>query len=131
MTECAAHDSNVEIWQASSVNHGCSGFWPMTRKGFHILLGLILVVCALSPYVELALNWGQSLFDTGYDTETIVAVIALVLILAFALATLLLRCLGENTGHEHIVDSSATLRSVLDFISAVPEVSPPPLPLRI
>ena len=58
----------------------------MTRRGFHILLALILVGCVLSPYVELATGWGQSICDTGYDTESTVAIIALLLI---AKATLL------------------------------------------
>lgn len=103
----------------------------MTRRGFHILLALILVACVLSPYVELALNWGQSLFDTGYDTETTVAVIALILILAFALAALLAQIVAGTTAQERLVDSRLILRTALDFISAVPEFSPPPLPLRI
>ena len=102
----------------------------MSRRGFHILLALTLVVCVLCPYVELALNWGQSLFATGYDTETTVAVIALLLILAFGLATLLVHCLGDTTGQEHLVDSHVRLRAAFDFVSTVPEVSPP-LPLRI
>ena len=103
----------------------------MTRRGFHILLALILVACVLSPYVELALNWGQSLFDTGYDTETTVAVIALILILAFALAALLAHFVAGITAQERLVDSRLISRTALDFISAVPEFPPPPLPLRI
>jgi hypothetical protein len=102
----------------------------MTRRGFHILLALILVACVLSPYVELALNWGQSLFDTGYDTETDVAVIALLLILAFALARLLAYCLRDTTDKERLVDLQRGLRPTLDFISTVADTSPP-LPLRI
>jgi hypothetical protein len=103
----------------------------MTRRGFHILLALILVACVLFPYVELALNWGQSLFDTGYDTETTVAVIALILILAFALAALLAHFVAGTTTQERLVDSRLISRTAFDFISAAPEYSPPPLPLRI
>ncbi len=104
----------------------------MTRKGFHILLALTLVVCVLCPYVEIALSWGQSLLDTGYDTETTVAVIALLVILAFALAKLLVSVLVDSTGDGGPLDEShGTLRPLLDFISTVPDVSPPPLPLRI
>lgn len=103
----------------------------MTRRGFHILLALILVACVLSPYVELALNWGQSLFDTGYDTETTVAVIALLLILAFALAALLSHLVADTSNQERLVDSPMISRTALDFISTVPEFSPPPLSLRI
>jgi hypothetical protein len=103
----------------------------MTRRGFHILLALILVACVLSPYVELALNWGQSLFDTGYDTETTVAVIVLLLILAFALAALLAHLVADTAVQERLVDSPVISRTALDFMSAVPEFSPPPLPLRV
>ena len=103
----------------------------MTRKGFHILLALTLVVCVLCPYVEIALSWGQSLLDTGYDTETTVAVIALLLILAFALAKFLVSVLVASTGEGPFDESHKTLRPILDFIYSLPDVSPPPLPLRI
>jgi hypothetical protein len=103
----------------------------MTRKGFHVLLALTLVLCVLSPYVELVLNWGQSLFDTGYDTETTVAVIALLLILAFALAKFLVSDLVDRQGEAPLDESHRTLRPILDFISTLPDVSPPPLSLRI
>jgi hypothetical protein len=104
----------------------------MTRKGFHILLALTLVVCVLCPFVETAFDWGQSLLDTGYDTETTVAVIALLLILAFALARLLVYFLGNTTGQERLIGSLSKSKPTLDFISfvAVPDTSPP-LPLRI
>jgi len=103
----------------------------MTRKGFHILLALILVACVLCPFVELALNCGQSLFDTGYDGETVVAVIALLLILAFALARLLVSVLADSTGGEPLDESPRHLGPMFDFIFSLPDVSPPPLPLRI
>ena len=94
-------------------------------------MALALVICVLCPYVELALNWGQSLLDTGYDTETTVAVIALLLILAFALAKLLVSVVVDSNGEGPLDESHGTLRPILDFISTVPDASPPPLPLRI
>ena len=103
----------------------------MTRKGLHVLLALTLVLCALSPYVELALNWGQSLFDTGYDTETTVAIIALLLILAFALAKFFGSVLLDSQGEAPLDRSHRTLSPILGFISTLPDVSPPPLSLRI
>lgn len=103
----------------------------MTRKGFHILLALILVVCVLCPYVEVALDWNQTIFNTGYDGETVVAVIALLLILAFALARLLVSVLGDSKGGEPLGESPRPLRSLLNFVFSLPDVSPPPLPLRI
>jgi hypothetical protein len=121
----------VQICGAAGNENANTRFRAMTRRGFHILLALILVACVLSPYVELSLNWGQSLFDTGYDTETTVAVIALLLILAFALATLLAHLLADTTDPERLVDSPVISRITLDFSCAVPEFSPPPLSLRI
>lgn len=103
----------------------------MTRRGFHILLALILVGCALSPCVEVATGWGQSIFDTGYDTESTVAIIALLLILAFTLASLLLRLPPMSVGQERLAAAIVRFRPALDFDSTVPEVSPPPLSLRI
>lgn len=103
----------------------------MTRRGFHILLALILVGCVLCPYVELAINWNQSIFDTGYDTESTVAVIALLLILAFALAGLLITFPADIAGKERLSAAIVRLRSALDFSSTVPDASPPPLRLRI
>jgi hypothetical protein len=103
----------------------------MTRKGFHVLLALILVVCVLCPYVEFALDWNQTIFDTGYDGETVVAVIALLLILAFALARLLVSVLADRTSGKPLDESHKPLRPILDFISTLPDVFSPPLPLRI
>jgi hypothetical protein len=103
----------------------------MTRRGFHILLALILVGCVLCPYVEFATGWGQSIFDTGYDTESTVAIIALLLILASALATLLIHFPARTIGKERLAAPIVRLRPALDFISTVPETSPPPLSLRI
>jgi phosphatidylserine synthase len=103
----------------------------MTRRGFHILLALILVVCALCPYAEFALNWNQSIFDTGYDGESTVAAIALLLILAFIIANLLAHFISDRAAAESLVNSPITLRTALDFTSTVCEVSPPPLSLRI
>jgi hypothetical protein len=103
----------------------------MTRRGFHILLAAVLAICAVCPYIEVAINWTQSIFDTGYDTESTVAVIALLLILAFALASLLVTFAAGIAGKEWLAAPIVRLRSALDFILTVPEVSPPPLPLRI
>jgi hypothetical protein len=102
----------------------------MTRRGILILLASILVVCILCPYVEDALDFNQSIFDTGYDTESTVAIIALLLILTFEFVSLLVYFLRTTTGEEHFVEPQGTLRHTLDFISTVPDISPP-LPLRI
>jgi len=49
----------------------------MTRRTFHIVLALPLLACVLCPYVETVIHWNQTVFDTGYDGESTVAVIAL------------------------------------------------------
>lgn len=103
----------------------------MTRRGFHILLALTLVVCVLCPYIEVVIGWNQTIFDTGYDSESTVGVIALLLVLAFALASLLIHFLASTAGEERLAVRILRLRPALDFISTLPEVSPPPLPLRI
>ena len=103
----------------------------MTRRGCHILLALTLVVCVLCPYVEFAFDSNQTIFNTGYDNETTIAVIALLLILAFALAKFLVSVLVDSTTEEPLPESHLTFSGILDFISTVPDVFPPPLPLRI
>jgi hypothetical protein len=61
----------------------------MNRKVFHILLGLILVACLVCPFVEFAIGWNDTIFTTGYDTESSVAVIMLLVELVLALATII------------------------------------------
>jgi hypothetical protein len=105
----------------------------MTRRGFHIVLALILLACVLCPYVEFIRHWNQSIFDTGYDGESSVAIVALLLILAFLIASLLAHFIPDSAAAKSLVSSHPALRgSAPDFMSAAPEVSPPPLlPLRI
>lgn len=103
----------------------------MIRRGFHILLALILMVCVLCPFVEVAIGWNQTIFDTGYDTESTIAFIALLLILAFGFANLLTHFAANTASTEQLAVPIVRLRPALDFSSAVPEISPPPLSLRI
>jgi hypothetical protein len=103
----------------------------MTRRGFHILLAFILLGCVLCPYVEFAIHWNQSIFDNGYDGESTLAVIALLLVFAFLIASLLAHFIPGNAVAEPLLEPRVSLRAALDFTSAVPEISPPPLSLRI
>ena len=59
------------------------------RRLFHIAIALILVICVLAPYVELAADFNSSIFATGYDNETTIAVLLLLLELVISLAGLL------------------------------------------
>ena len=103
----------------------------MTRRGFHIVLTLILVACVLCPFAEeFALHCNQTIFDTGYDGESTVAVIALLVVFVFAIAKLLVCLVFKDTSAEPLVDSELVLRLTLDFTSTLYDASPP-LPLRI
>jgi hypothetical protein len=102
----------------------------MTRKRFHILVALILVICVVCPYVEAALDWNESIFTTGYDTESIVAIIALLLILSLTLAKLMAVFLPSIIINEPIVAARSLRKREHSFVFGIPEVSPP-LPLRI
>lgn len=102
----------------------------MTRRGFHILLAFILLICAACPYVEFAIHWNQTIFETGYDGESTVAIIALIVILAFALAKLLESCVSASTTEEPLFQPQEVLRSTIGFTATLPDSSPP-LALRI
>lgn len=91
---------------------------------------MILVICALSPFLESAANWNDSVFATGYDGESTMAVLVLLLELVISLAGLLV-CLCQNLElGERMVLSLSSATPELGFRIASPELSPP-LPLRI
>ena len=100
------------------------------RRAFHVAIALILVICAISPFLESALDWNDSVFATGYDGETTFAVLVLLLELVISLAGLLV-CLCRNARLcERVVLKQSWLTLKSDFGIKVPELSPPP-PLRI
>jgi hypothetical protein len=100
------------------------------RRAFHVAIALILVVCALSPFLETAVNWNDSVFATGYDGESTMAVLVLLLELVISLAGLLV-CFCRNTQWiERIVIAPSPFASKSDFSITIAELSPPP-PLRI
>jgi hypothetical protein len=100
------------------------------RRAFHVAIALILVVCALSPFLETAVNWNDSVFATGYDGESTMAVLVLLLELVISLAGLLV-CFCRNTQWiERIVITPSPFASKSDFSITIAELSPPP-PLRI
>ena len=100
------------------------------RRAFHVAIALILVICALSPFLETAVNWNDTVFATGYDGESTMAVLVLLLELVISLAGLLV-CFCRNTQRiERLVAKHSPLASESDFSIIVAELSPPP-PLRI
>ena len=101
------------------------------RRAFHAAIALILVVCAISPFVESAINWNDSVFATGYDTESTLAVLALLLELVIWLAGLVV-CLSSILQLRERVSimQHSWFPSASDLGTEAPELSPP-LPLRI
>ena len=102
----------------------------MNRRRFHVVVALILLVCVACPYIEAAFDWNESIFTTGYDTESVVAIIALLLVLSLTLAKLMAVFLPSMIVNEPIAASRSARKREHGFVFGIPEVSPP-LPLRI
>lgn len=102
----------------------------LRRRAFHVAIALVLVICALSPFLETAVNWNDTVFTTGYDGESTVAVLVLLLELVISLAGLLVCLCRIRQLGERIVIRHFSLIRELEFSFRIPELSPP-LPLRI
>lgn len=103
------------------------------RRAFHVAIALILVICAISPFAESAVNWNDTVFATGYDTETTFAVLVLLLELVISLAGLLVCfCRNLRLGERLFIKllRPSWFASESDLGTETPELSPP-LPLRI
>src|SRR5260370_28419502 len=103
----------------------------LRRRALHAAIALILVICVLSPYLELAVDLNDSVFATGYDTETTVAILMLLLELVLSL-TNLLASLRKNLplNAPLIVIKNSLAVPEFGFGATISELSPP-LPLRI
>jgi hypothetical protein len=97
---------------------------------FHSVVALILLSCIVCPFVELALGWDNSIFMTGHDTETTLAVIILLLELIIALARILRSFSPDVEVMELIVSKHTRLISESGLSIVIPDTSPP-VPLRI
>ena len=102
----------------------------MNRKVFHVVLGLILVACFVCPFVELAIGWNDTIFSTGYDTESTLAVVMLLVELVLALGTAVAFVLSDVHLTEPLVTKHRLLVFEVDFGNLLPYLSPP-VPLRI
>lgn len=102
----------------------------MSHRALHVLVALILVACAVSPFVESALHCRDTILSTGQDGESTVAVVVLLLELVLSLTSLLIfLCPNlELKGRLEIEDRHLTSISGFSFI--IPELSPP-VSLRI
>jgi hypothetical protein len=101
-----------------------------TSRAFHTLVALALVACALCPFVEMAIHWNGTIFQSGFDTESTVAVVLLLLELAYGLARLLVVLLPPVLGRISFVYFDRFAMRSLNFGTVPPEISPP-LSLRI
>lgn len=102
----------------------------VTRREFHILLAVTFLACVISPFVELVVHADPSIFTTGYDTESIIAVITLLCILALALARSLALSLVLSVGQRLSATSLLGLRTLRPLVLFGLQ-PPPPLALRI
>jgi len=101
-------------------------------KAFHALVAFALFICAACPFVEMALRFNGSIFQNGYDTESTLAVLLLLLELSFAIGRLLVALLPrvlKNLIRVYFCSEYLTL-SAPNFEIVPPEISPP-LSLRI
>jgi hypothetical protein len=102
----------------------------MTSKRFHLLVALVLLVCLICPFVEMALNSNDNIFQTGQDNETTIALLLLFLELGFALAILFVLFLSSTMEKGRAVTLHRLLKFVPSIAVPLPELSPP-LPLRV
>ena len=102
----------------------------MNRKVFHILLGLILVACLVCPFVEFAIGWNDTIFTTGYDTESSLAVVMLLVELVLALATIIALFLPDVEVTEPLVTKQCPPTSEFGVVILLPDPSLL-VPLRI
>jgi hypothetical protein len=102
----------------------------MNRKAFHAALGLILISCLVCPFVELAIGWNDTIFCTGYDTESLIAVVVLLFELALALASATVFLVASSRKTEPLVVRHLVLVFGSGFDILLPDNSPP-IPLRI
>ncbi len=94
-------------------------------------VALALFACMLSPFVEFLLHGSGSIFISGHDTESTVAVLLLLIELSVAMAAMLvaaLRTVLEKLGV--VLCSNRIAAAFLIFSKAIPTISPP-VPLRI
>lgn len=101
-----------------------------TSRTFHALIALALIGCALCPFVETAIHWNGTIFQSGFDTESTIAIILLLVELAYGLARLVLVILPPVLRRLSFVYFDRLAVQTLNFGTILPETSPP-LPLRI
>jgi hypothetical protein len=99
-------------------------------RAFHALVALVLFYCAVCPLFEIALHSNNCIFVSGNDTESSLALLLLVVELAFALGKQPIVFLPRVLKKLTLGYSDRLTMSALSFATVPPEISPP-LPLRI
>ena len=102
----------------------------MTKRGFHIAVALVLLVCLIVPFFEVASGSNNNIFMSGQDKETTIAVLLLLLELAFELANLLLVLLVP-VFEKVLLVVLPRLREFVAFSAVCPPELSPPIPLHI
>jgi hypothetical protein len=102
------------------------------QNRFHALVALGIFVCALCPFLEMTSRCEGSIFQTGRDTESTIAILLLLFELAFAIARMFSALFIEVLQTSILIGPSPDLRwpTMLNFGAVPPEMSPP-LSLRI
>jgi len=88
----------------------------MNRRAFHILLALVLVGCVVCPFVEFAIGWNDTIFTTGYDTESAVAIVMLLVELVLGLASVIALFLPDAQVIEPLVTRHCPPTSEFGFV---------------
>jgi hypothetical protein len=101
-----------------------------TPKALHILVAVMLIWCMLCPFVETAIHWNDTIFQSGFDTESTVAILLLLLELAYGLARLLVVLLPSVLRTLSFIYFDRFAVCTLNFGTVLPAISPP-LSLRI
>ncbi|HZP32146.1 MAG TPA: hypothetical protein VFB23_02195 [Candidatus Acidoferrales bacterium] len=101
------------------------------RRVFHLVIAVILIMCAISPFLETAAKWDNTIFGTGYDGETTVAVLVILLEVVVSFARPVVVCLCRNPEFTEplvVMNPLVSFDVIFDF--RISDSSPPP-PLRI
>jgi hypothetical protein len=102
----------------------------MSRRVVHLLIAISLLACLLCPFVEIVVHSNDNIFNEGYDTESAVALLLLVLELVLLLPRFLVLLLPNILKKEQFLTSDRRSGSSPHFNILLPELYLP-LPLRI
>jgi hypothetical protein len=100
------------------------------HRAFHALVALVLFICAVCPFIEIALHLDDCIFLSGHDNESTLAFLLLVVELVFALGTMLVALFPRFLRRLSLAHFDRLTLSAVHFTIVLPEIFPP-VPLRI